>query len=174
VDEDTPAASDFLAEVCAVWEREAVAAEALGVRVVRVRTGVVLDKDGGALAKMLPFFRLGVGGPVAGGGQWMPWIHRDDLVALYLRALDDAAWTGAVNGTAPEPVTNKDFARALGRALHRPAFAPVPGFAVRVLYGEMADIVVNGQRAVPKRTQALGFSFRHPQLDEALRDALAG
>jgi len=174
VDEDTPAASDFLAEVCAVWEREAVAAEALGVRVVRVRTGVVLDKDGGALAKMLPFFRLGVGGPVAGGGQWMPWIHRDDLVALYLRALDDAAWTGAVNGTAPEPVTNKDFSRALGRALHRPAFAPVPGFAVRVLYGEMADIVVNGQRAVPKRTQALGFSFRHPQLDEALRDALAG
>jgi len=174
VDEDTPAASDFLAEVCAVWEREAVAAEALGVRVVRVRTGVVLDKDGGALAKMLPFFRLGVGGPVAGGDQWMPWIHRDDLVALYLRALDDAAWTGAVNGTAPEPATNKDFARALGRALHRPAFAPVPGFAVRVLYGEMADIVVNGQRAVPKRTQALGFSFRHPQLDEALRDALAG
>ena len=174
VDEDTPAAGDFLAEVCAVWEREAVAAEALGVRVVRVRTGVVLDKDGGALAKMLPFFRLGVGGPVAGGGQWMPWIHRDDLVALYLRALDDAAWTGAVNGTAPEPVTNKDFSRALGRALHRPAFAPVPGFAVRVLYGEMADIVVNGQRAVPKRTQALGFSFRHPQLDEALRDALAG
>jgi len=174
VDEDTPAAGDFLAEVCAVWEREAVAAEALGVRVVRVRTGVVLDKEGGALAKMLPFFRLGVGGPVAGGGQWMPWIHRDDLVALYLRALDDAAWTGAVNGTAPEPVTNKDFSRALGRALHRPAFAPVPGFAVRVLYGEMADIVVNGQRAVPKRTQALGFSFRHPQLDEALRDALAG
>ena len=174
VDEDTPAASDFLAEVCAVWEREAVAAEALGVRVVRVRTGVVLDKEGGALAKMLPFFRLGVGGPVAGGGQWMPWIHRDDLVALYLRALDDAAWTGAVNGTAPEPVTNKDFSRALGRALHRPAFAPVPGFAVRVLYGEMADIVVNGQRAVPKRTQALGFSFRHAQLDEALRDALAG
>ncbi len=174
VDEDTPAAGDFLAEVCAVWEREAVAAEALGVRVVRVRTGVVLDKEGGALAKMLPFFRLGVGGPVAGGGQWMPWIHRDDLVALYLRALDDAAWTGAVNGTAPEPVTNKDFSRALGRALHRPAFAPVPGFAVRVLYGEMADIVVCGQRAVPKRTQALGFSFRHPQLDEALRDALAG
>ena len=174
VDEDTPAAGDFLAEVCAVWEREAVAAEALGVRVVRVRTGVVLDKEGGALAKMLPFFRLGVGGPVAGGGQWMPWIHRDDLVALYLRALDDAAWTGAVNGTAPEPVTNRDFSRALGRALHRPAFAPVPGFAVRVLYGEMADIVVNGQRAVPKRTQALGFSFRHPQLDEALRDALAG
>ena len=174
VDEDTPAAGDFLGEVCAVWEREAIAAEDLGLRVVRVRTGVVLDKEGGALAKMLPFFRLGVGGPVAGGGQWMPWIHRDDLIALYLRGLDDPAWTGAVNGTAPEPVTNKAFSRALGRALHRPAFAPVPGFAVRVLYGEMADIVVNGQRAVPKRTRALGFTFRHPELDEALRDALAG
>jgi uncharacterized protein (TIGR01777 family) len=172
--EETPAAGDFLGEVCAVWEREAVAAEALGVRVVRVRTGIVLDKEGGALAKMLPFFRLGVGGPVAGGGQWMPWIHRDDLVALYLRALDDPAWTGAVNGTAPEPVTNKEFSRALGRALHRPAVAPVPGLAIRSLYGEMADIVVNGQRAVPKRAQALGFTFRHPQLDEALRDALAG
>jgi len=174
VPESTPPGDGFLAAVCVGWEREATAASELGVRVACLRTGVVLDAGGGALARMLPFFRLGVGGPVAGGGQWMPWIHRDDLVALYLRALDDAAWTGAVNGTAPEPVTNKDFSRALGRALHRPAFAPVPGFAVRVLYGEMADIVVNGQRAVPKRTQALGFSFRHPQLDEALRDALAG
>jgi uncharacterized protein (TIGR01777 family) len=174
VDEDVPAADDFLAGVCAVWEREAVAAEELGMRVVRVRTGIVLDKDGGALEKMLPFFKLGVGGPVAGGKQWMPWIHVDDLVGIYLRALDDAAWTGAVNATAPEPVRNKDFSHALGRALHRPAFAPVPGFAVRVLYGEMADIVVNGQRAVPARTQALGYSFRHPDLDEALRSALAG
>ena len=174
VDEETPAGHDFLAEVCEIWEREAVAAEDLGTRVVRVRTGLVLDKEGGALEKMLPFFRLGVGGPVAGGGQWMPWIHRDDLIALYLRALDDATWTGPVNGTAPEPVTNKEFSRALGRALHRPAFAPVPGFAVRLLYGEMADIVVNGQRAVPRRTQTLGFTFRHPSLDEALRDALAG
>jgi uncharacterized protein len=173
VDEGTPAARDFLGEVCAIWEREAAAAEELGVRVVRVRTGIVLDRHGGALEKMLPFFRLGVGGPVAGGGQWMPWIHLDDLVSIYVRALDDPTWSGPVNGTAPEPATNKEFSRALGRALHRPAFAPVPAFAVRVLYGEMADIVVHGQRAVPARTQALGYEFRHPRLDEALRDALA-
>jgi uncharacterized protein len=172
VDEDVPAADDFLAEACAAWEREAAAAEALELRVVRVRTGIVLDRHGGALAKMLPFFKLGVGGPVAGGGQWMPWIHLDDVVGIYLQALDDPAWSGPVNATAPEPVTNKEFSRALGRALHRPAFAPVPGLAVRLLYGEMADIVIHGQRAVPARTEALGYGFRHPALDEALRDAL--
>jgi uncharacterized protein (TIGR01777 family) len=144
------------------------------MRVVRVRTGVVLDKGGGALAKMLPFFKLGVGGPVASGRQYLPWIGVDDLVALYLAALDGGAeWSGPVNGTAPAPVTNKEFAGALGKALHRPALAPVPGFAVRALYGEMADIVVHGQRAVPKRAQALGFRFAHPALDEALRSALA-
>jgi len=173
LDEGAPAAGDFLAQVCAVWEREAAAAEELGVRVVRVRTGIVLDRHGGALKRMLPFFRLGVGGPVAGGEQWMPWIHLDDLAGMYLQALDDPAWTGPFNGTAPEPVRNKEFSRALGRALRRPAIAPVPAFAVRVLYGEMADIVVHGQRAVPERARALGFPFRHPRLDEALRDALA-
>ena len=174
VTEASPAGDDFLARVCAAWEREAAAAAELGVRVVTVRTGVVLDRDGGALAKMLPFFKLGVGGPVAGGRQYMPWIHVDDLVGIYLAALDDAGWSGPVNATAPEPVTNKAFSRALGHALHRPALAPVPGFAVRTLYGEMADIVVHGQRAVPERTQALGYRFRHPELGEALRSALTG
>ena len=175
LDEGEPAAGDFLAQVCAVWEREAVAAERLGVRVARIRTGVVLDKDGGALAKMLPFFKLGGGGPVAGGGQYMSWIHVDDLVSLYLAALDGGeGWSGPVNGTAPRPVTNKAFSKALGRALHRPAVAPVPGFAVRLLYGEMADIVVHGQRVLPERAGALGFRFAHPDLDEALRSALAG
>ncbi len=174
VTEATPPGDDFLAGICAAWEREAAAAEALGVRVVRVRTGVVLDRGGGALAKMLPFFRLGVGGPVAGGRQRLPWIHVDDLVGIYLAALDQAAWTGPVNATAPDPPTNKAFSRALGRALHRPAFAPVPGLAVRALYGEMADIVLSGQRAVPERPLALGYRFVHPDLDEALRAALAG
>jgi uncharacterized protein len=174
VTEETPPGDDFLARVCVVWEREAAAAEALGVRVARVRTGVVLDQAGGALERMLPFFRLGVGGPVAGGAQYLPWIHLDDLVGLYLAALDEAAWTGPVNGTAPEPVTNKEFSRALGRALRRPALAPVPRFAVRALYGEMADIVVHGQRVVPERPQALGFRFAHPELGEALESALAG
>ena len=134
----------------------------------------MLERGGGALAKMLPFFKLGVGGPVAGGRQYLAWIHVDDIVGLYLAALDGADWSGPVNATAPQPVTNKEFSRALGRTLHRPAFAPVPGLAVRVLYGEMADIVVQGRRAVPQRAQALGYRFAHPELDEALDSALGG
>jgi uncharacterized protein len=172
VDEDTPPGDDFLAGVCVTWEREAQRAAELGVRVARIRTGVVLDKSGGALAKMLPFFKLGAGGPVAGGRQYMPWIHVDDVVGLYVAALDGAAWEGPINASAPEPVTNAAFSKALGRALRRPAFAPVPALAVRILYGEMAEIVTTGQRAVPRRAQELGYSFRHPDLDEALRHAL--
>jgi hypothetical protein len=172
VPESTPAGDDFLAGVCVAWEREADAAASLGTRVVHIRTGVVLDKDGGALKTMLPPFKLGVGGPVAGGDQYLPWIHVDDLVALYLRALDDDTWSGAYNASAPEPVTNKAFSKALGRALHRPAVAPVPAFALRLLYGDMAEIVTEGQRAVPERALAAGFAFRHPDLDAALADAL--
>ena len=173
VGEDTPPGDDFLAEVCVIWEREAAAAGELGLRVVHVRTGVVLDKDGGALKTMLPPFKLGVGGPVAGGDQYLPWIHADDLVGLYLAAVDGHDWEGPVNGAAPEPVTNAVFSKALGRALHRPAVLPVPGFAIQLLYGEMSEIVTEGQRAVPNRAQALGFSYAHPDLDEALRDALS-
>src|SRR5215207_89167 len=172
VTEDAAPGDDFLARVCAAWEREAAAAEQLGVRVARVRTGVVLDRGGGALAKMLPFFRLGIGGPVAGGRQYMPWIHVDDLIGIYVAALDGEGWSGAVNATAPAPATNAEFAKALGRALRRPALAPVPAFEIRALYGEMATIVVTGQRAVPERTQALGYRFAHPELDGALRSAL--
>ena len=171
--ESTAPGDDFLARVCVAWEREADAAEAHGLRVVKVRTGVVLDPDGGALKTMLPPFKLGAGGPVAGGKQYMPWIHVDAVVGIYDRALDDDGWTGAVNATAPAPVTNKVFSKALGRALNRPAFAPVPALAIRALYGQMAEIVTKGQRAVPERTQALGYGFRHPDLDEALRSALA-
>ena len=170
--EETPPGSDFLAGVCVVWEREAQAAETLGLRVVLVRTGVVLDKDGGALGKMLPFFKAGVGGPVAGGEQLMPWVHADDVAGIYLRAIDDAAWSGPVNATAPRPVTNKAFSKALGRALHRPALAPVPAFAIQLLYGDMSEIVTKGQNAVPRRPLALGYAFEHPELDEALRSAL--
>ena len=122
---------------------------------------------------MLPFFKLGVGGPVAGGDQYMPWIHVDDVVGIYLAALDGDAWEGPVNASAPEPVTNKTFSKALGRALHRPAIAPVPGLAVRALYGEMAEIVTKGQRVVPKRASERGYRFAHPDLDEALRSALS-
>jgi uncharacterized protein (TIGR01777 family) len=173
VDEDTPPGSDFLATVCAAWEREAARAADLGLRVVHVRTGVVLDRDGGALSKMLPFFAAGIGGPVAGGRQYLAWVHRDDIVGIQLAALDGDGWSGAVNATAPEPATNRDFSRALGRALHRPAVAPVPGLAVRALYGDMAEMVTQGQRAIPRRTVELGYEFRHPDLDEALRSALS-
>jgi uncharacterized protein len=172
ISEAEPPGEGFLPGVCVAWEREAAAAEELGVRVVRLRTAVVLDKDGGALAKMLPFFRLGIGGPVAGGRQYLPWIHVDDLVAMYVAALDRPDWSGPVNAAAPDPPTNREFSRALGRALRRPAFAPVPAFAIRLLYGEMAEIVVHGRRAVPDRARELGFTYAHPDLDEALGSVL--
>jgi len=173
IDEDTGPGDDVLADICVVWEREAQEAEALGLRVVRVRTGVVLDRHGGALEKMLLPFRLGVGGPVGGGRQPMAWIHVQDVIGIYLNAIDDDRWSGAVNATAPDPVSNKEFSRALGRALHRPAFVPVPGFAVRALYGGMAKLVVEGANAIPRRTTELGYVHRHPDLDEALRSALS-
>ena len=172
VDESTAPGDDFLARVCIEWEREADAASELGLRVVRVRTGVVLDRNGGALKTMLLPFKAGIGGPVAGGDHYMPWIHIDDVVRIYLAALDSDAWSGAVNASAPEPATNKEFSRALGRALRRPAIAPVPGLALKLLYGDMAQIVVTGQRAVPARTLELGYDFTHPNLDEALNAAL--
>jgi uncharacterized protein (TIGR01777 family) len=172
LDEDAPAGDDFPASVCAAWEREAVVAEELGLRVVRVRTGVVLDAEGGALEKMLPPFKLGLGGPVAGGRQYVSWIHVDDVIGIYLHAIDEPAWSGPVNATAPEPATNRELSKALGRALHRPAVAPVPGLAVKLLYGEMATLVISGQRAVPRRALEGGYEFRHPELGEALRSVL--
>jgi uncharacterized protein (TIGR01777 family) len=172
VTEDAPPGDDFLAQVCVAWEREAEAAREHGLRVATLRTAVVLDQAGGALAKMLPFFRLGIGGPVAGGRQYIAWIHAEDAVGLYLAAIDGADWQGPINVAAPEPASNRDFSRALGRALHRPAFAPIPGLAVQLLYGDMAEIVTTGQRAVPVRALELGYAFRHTDLEQALRDAL--
>jgi uncharacterized protein (TIGR01777 family) len=170
IDEDAPAGDDLLAEICKGWEREAERAPVQ--RVVRVRAGVVLDRHGGALQKMLLPFRLGVGGPVAGGRQPMPWIHLDDVVGIYLAAIDDERWSGPVNATGPQPVSNREFSKALGRALHRPAVVPVPAFALKLLYGGMAKLVLEGQNALPRRATELGYRFRHPQLDEALRSAL--
>lgn len=171
VDESEPAANDFLAQVTLAWETEARAAEELGMRVVRTRTGVVLAEGAGALAKMLPFFKLGVGGPVAGGKQYVPWVHLDDVVGGMLFSVDTQAASGPVNLTAPEPVTNKELSHTLGRVLKRPAFAPVPGLAVKLRYGEMATIVTTGVRAVPARLTELGYEFRRPDLEDALRDA---
>jgi uncharacterized protein (TIGR01777 family) len=172
VSEDTPAGDDFLADVCVRWEREAARAGEHGVRSVQVRTGIVLDAGGGALAQMLTPFKLGVGGPVAGGRQYMPWIHVDDVVGLYLRALDDSGWAGPYNASAPEPVTNKQFSRALGHVLHRPAISPVPKLALRVLYGEMAEVVASGQRAVPARALADDYEFAYTDVEAALRATL--
>jgi uncharacterized protein (TIGR01777 family) len=162
---------DFLAQLSVDWEAEARRAEELGVRVVLNRTGVVLSESGGALEKMLPFFKLGIGGPVAGGRQYVPWVHVDDVVGAILFVLDNEAVIGPVNVTAPEPATNSELSKALGRALRRPAFAPVPALAVKTLYGQMAEIVISGQRAVPARLTELGYVFRQPELEAALRDA---
>jgi uncharacterized protein (TIGR01777 family) len=172
LDEDAPPGEDFLARVCVEWEAEAARASDLGLRVVQVRTGIVLDAAGGALQKMLTPFRLGVGGPVAGGRQYMSWIHADDVVGMMLTAIADERWSGPVNATAPEPVTNAAFSRALGRVLHRPALLPVPGLALRALYGEMAEIVTTGARAVPAKPLVLGYEFSQPRLEQALRSAL--
>jgi uncharacterized protein len=171
VDEQTAPGGDWLAQVVARWERQADTAK-IGTRTVVVRTGIVLDAGGGALAKMLPPFKAGVGGPIGGGKQYMPWIHLDDLVGIYMAAIDNPTFQGPVNACAPEPVTNKAFAKALGRAIGRPAVAPVPGFSIKLLYGEMSQIVLTGVRMVPGRAAELGYEFRHPDLDEALRDTL--
>jgi uncharacterized protein (TIGR01777 family) len=171
VDESEPPGADFLARVCVEWESAAREADELGLRVATTRTGVVLSEDGGALEKMLPPFKMGVGGPVAGGGQYVPWVHTDDVVGGLIHCLDSAAATGPVNLTAPEPVTNKQLSKALGHVLHRPAVAPVPGLALKALYGEMAIIVTTGVRAVPNRLQELGYSFHRPDLGDALRSA---
>jgi uncharacterized protein (TIGR01777 family) len=167
--EDEPAGGDWLAGVVRDWEAEARRAE--GVRVVMTRTGVVLSPGSGALAKMLPFFKLGIGGPVAGGRQYVPWVHLDDVVGAIAFCLDTETASGPINVTAPEPATNKDFSKALGRVLRRPAIAPVPGLAVKTLYGEMATIVTTGQRVVPQKLAGMGYRFRRPELEDALRSA---
>jgi uncharacterized protein (TIGR01777 family) len=171
--EDSAPGTGFLPEVCVEWERSALAARELGLRVCVLRTGVVLDRRGGALAKMLPPFRLGIGGPAAGGRQYVSWIGLADLAALYLAALDDDRWDGPFNATSPNPVTGAELSRALGRALHRPSFMPVPGALIRLLYGEMAQIIIEGQNVVPVRALALGHVFERPHLRDALADALS-
>jgi uncharacterized protein (TIGR01777 family) len=169
--ESSTPGNDFLAEVCVEWEKEAMAAEALGIRVIRVRTGIVLDPRGGALQRMLSPFKMGVGGKLGTGKQWMSWIHLDDLAALFQFGLTNPV-RGVINGTAPNPVTNSDFTRALASAVHRPAIFPVPAFALKLLFGEMGDVLLGSQRVTPKAAQAAGFAFRFPELAPALTDLL--
>ena len=172
IDEQAPPGSDFLAKLVVEWEREAQSAAPI-IRVVCTRTGVVLSQSAGALSRMLPFFKLGVGGPVAGGQQYFPWIHLDDLVGALLFCLDNEAAQGAVNTTAPNPVTNAELSHALGRVLSRPAVLPVPAFALKLLYGDMAEIVTTGARVIPSKLQELGYTFRYPEIELALRDVLS-
>ena len=169
VTEATPPGSGFLAQVCVTWEREAVAAADV-TRVVLLRTGVALARDGGALAQMAMPFRFFAGGPLGSGRQYISWIHREDWVAMVEWALHDAAVVGPLNLTAPHPVRNADFARTLGRVLHRPSLLPAPAFALRLALGEMADeALLGGQRVLPAAALANGFTFRHPHLEGALR-----
>lgn len=173
VTEQTPPGEDFAATLCRDWEAAAREATAVGLRVCTPRIGIVLGVDGGALAKMLTPFRLGLGGPMGRGDQWMSWIHRADLVALLQWLGQTPSAHDAFNATAPEPVRNRDFAVALGRALHRPAVLPTPAPMLKLLFGEMAEaLLLSGQRVLPRRAHETGFMFHHATLDAALRDLL--
>jgi uncharacterized protein (TIGR01777 family) len=172
ITEDSPPGNDFLSTVCRHWEEEAKKAERLGLRVVRLRTGVVLGSGGGALTKMAQPFKFFVGGPLGSGRQWMSWIQLEDHVRLILELIGNAQANGPVNATAPNPVRNKEFCQALGRVLRRPCWAPVPGFALRLALGEMAEMLLTGQRVMPAAAQKLGFQFRYPNLEQALQASM--
>jgi uncharacterized protein (TIGR01777 family) len=173
LDETAETGDDFLAEVCRAWEDSSAGVARLGVRRPLARFGIVLAREGGALAKMLTPFRLGLGGRIGDGRQWTPWIHADDAIGMLLAMLDDLRWSGPINVCGPDPQRNAEFARALGRALHRPAALPMPEFALRLLFGEGAVPLLASQRAVPAVARRHDFRFRHPTLDGALAELLA-
>lgn len=168
ITEDTRPTPGFTHDLCAAWEREADKSSALGVRVCVMRIGVVLDKGGGALAKMLPAFRMGAGGRLGSGQHWFPWIHREDVTAVCQWLLENTAARGAYNVSAPNPVTNAEFTRALGRALGRPTVLPMPEAALKLLFGQMAELLLVSDRMLPRRLLDAGFQFRYPDLDRAL------
>jgi len=173
LDETSAPGADFLAEVCGAWEAEARRAGALGLRVVTPRFGVVLGPGGGALSKMLTPFKMGVGGRLGSGLQWMPWIHRDDAVGIMLLAATAAGVSGPLNAVAPAPATNREFTRALGAALGRWTIFPMPGFMLRVVVGEFAKVLLSSQRVVPRAAEKAGYAFAHPGLEEALRASVS-
>ena len=172
LDEDAPPGDDFSAQLCRDWEAAATDAQALGLRVALVRTGVVLGRDGGAMAKMVPAFKLGAGGPMGDGQQWMSWIHRHDLVRLMQWLLEHETASGAYNGTAPTPVRNCEFAQTLGQVLGRPSLLTTPAIVLKLMFGEMSTLLLTGQRILPARAQAQGFGFDYPTLEAALHDVL--
>ena len=169
--EQSSGGNDYLASVCRQWEEEALKIKALGVRLVRIRTGIVLARDGGALGAMLLPFQLGLGGPLGSGEQWWSWIHRDDLVTLIIHSIDNKI-DGIWNGTAPNPVTQKEFARVLGRVLRRPAFLPAPAFALKLILGGFAAELLSSKKALPRAPEASGVAFKYRELEPALREIL--
>lgn len=174
ITEDSPAADDFMARLCVDWEAAAQPVEQVGVRLVILRTGVVLDPQGGALPKLLTPFKMYLfGGPVGSGRQWVPWIHWADEVGLILWALDNPQVRGPLNAVAPQSATNKQMMQAVGAALKRPSFWPTPGFLLRLGLGEVADVVLRGQKVVPRKALDLGYRFQFPEIGAALRDLLA-
>ncbi|WP_022952522.1 TIGR01777 family oxidoreductase [Leucothrix mucor] len=173
LDEQASGDDSFSSKLCRDWEAQAAEAEALGIRCCYLRTGVVLGKNGGALSKMLPPFKMALGGPMGSGQQWMSWVHMDDLVCAILYTLETPSIKGPVNGTAPNPVTNKEFSKILGAALNRPAIIPMPEFVLKLMMGEMAEeLLLSGQRVVPAKLTQSGFEFKYPHLDGALRDII--
>ena len=172
LDENAVAGTDFLATVCQDWEAESSSATEAGIRVVNPRIGIVIGPGGGALAKMLTPFRMGVGGPIGDGKQWMSWIHVRDVVGLILYALTTPELTGPVNTTAPNPVTNREFSKTLGSVLHRPTILPTPVLALKLMFGDFADILATGQRVIPEKALRVGYRFRFPDLSEALADVV--
>jgi uncharacterized protein (TIGR01777 family) len=170
--ESSAPGSGFMADVCVAWEKEADLAESLGIRLVKLRTGVVLGANGGALAKMLPPFKAGMGGKMGHGDQWMSWVHLDDLVGIVQYALDNPV-RGPVNGTSPNPVTNADFTKTLAHGISRPAVFSMPAFSLKLMFGEMAEVLLASQRVLPKAAEAAGYTFRYPGLEQALANILA-
>ncbi len=174
LDESAPPAHDFLAEVCVEWEKASQRATAFGMRVVNPRTGIVLDAGGGALGKMLLPFKLGLGGRLASGNQWMPWIHLDDLIGLFLHAAAHHEVSGPMNAVAPNPVTNREFTRTLAAALHRPAMFPAPGAMLKLAIGEFAEVLLASQRVMPRVAERTGYLFQYPDLAGALEAIFGG
>lgn len=169
VTEDTPPASDFLAKVCKAWEAEAMKAQELGIRVVLIRIGGVLESDGGALPKMMTPFKFFLGGPIGSGKQWFSWIHRDDVVSIIKYALESESVSGPVNAVSPNPVTNKEFSSALGKALHKPSWLAVPAFVIKLTLGELGGMLLTGQRVMPEKILRSGYKFKYSNLEDALK-----
>ena len=172
ITEESSTVDDFLGKVCKDWETSANKAQELGLRVAIIRTGVVIGKNGGALKKMLPIFKVGGGGPVGSGKQFMSWIHVDDIAGMFVLGVKDPTIQGIYNGTSPYPATSKDFAKELGKALHRPAFAPAPGFALKLVFGEMSQVLLDGQKVMPVKFKEKKFRFRYPTLEMALKESI--